>query len=209
MKREFALILSTAVMSAALMLPGSAYGESDPTGAGQAEAQQMVSARVALKEDINAIKAKQGDEIRTTLAHKVALKDGTELPAGTVILGVIAEDDMQQSGTSKLALNFDKAELKDGKVIPIKATILGIYPPESEDMEGRPVEPGDQETGNWAGHPLAVDQVGALQGFDMHSQIASDNSGVLVSAKKHDVKLRWGSEIALAIAAQPSSAAGE
>jgi hypothetical protein len=215
MKREIAITFSAALMSVALLVPGSACAQDDSSAqtvqdnAGQALAQHMVGARVALKEDINAAKAKPGDQVRTALAHKVTLKDGTELPAGTVILGVIAKDDMEQSGTSKLALNFDRAQLKNGTVVPIKATILGIYPPESQDLSGYPVAPGDQETGDWANHPLAVNQIDALPGVDLHSRVAGGNSGVLVSSSKHDVKLHWGSEISLAIAPQSSSAAGE
>jgi hypothetical protein len=217
MKREIAMTFSATVMSVALLLPGSVLAQnnqSDPAAqtaqdqAGQALAQQMVGARVALKEDLNAAKVKPGDQVRTTLAHKILLKNGTELPAGTVILGVISTDDMQQSGTSKLALNFDRAQLKDGTIVPIKATMLGVYPPESEDASGRPVAPGDQETGDWANHPLAVNQVDALPGVDLHSRIAGTNSGVLVSSKR-DVKLHWGSEISLAIAPQAAVTAGE
>jgi hypothetical protein len=49
-----------------------------------------------------------------------------------------------------------------------------------------------------------VDQLNALSGVDLHSKIASNNSGVLVSTKNDDVKLRAGTEFALAIAEQPN-----
>lgn len=195
MNRVAALSLSFATLSIAVLAPALVQAQS-----GSSEAMQMVSARVALKQNIDADKVKPGDRIRAALSAKVSLKDGTELPAGTTILGVVTTDDMQLKGTSKLALNFTQAVLKDGKVIAIKATILGIYPPESQDMNGNPVTPGDQEHGNWAGHPDDVDEVGALPGVDLHSKIASSNSGVLVSTSKHDMKLRWGSEFALAVA---------
>ncbi len=201
MKREAALSLSFATLSMVVFIPAilQAQTAANPQ-AGSSEALQMVAARVALKQNVDAQKVKQGDQIRTTLAGKVELKNGTELPAGTTILGVVATDDMQLKGTSKLALNFTKAELKNGKVIPIKATILGVYPPESEDANGNPVTPGDQERGNWSGHPDAVDEVGALPGVDLHSRIEGNTSGVLVSTSKHDMKLKWGSEFALAVA---------
>jgi hypothetical protein len=195
MKREALIALSVAAVSMAMLLPNATQAQS-----GENQTAQMVSARVALKQEVNADKVKQGDQIRTTLAKKVKLANGTELPAGTVILGVVAVDDMQLNGTSKLALNFNKAELKNGTEVAIKATILGVFPPESVDAEGNPVTPGDQETGNWNGHPDSVDQIGALPGVDLHSKTASSNSGVLVSTTKHNMKLKWGSEIALAVA---------
>ena len=40
-----------------------------------------------------------------------------------------------------------------------------------------------------------------MSGVDLHSKIASMNSGVLVSTKKDDVKLKEGTEFGLAIAA--------
>jgi hypothetical protein len=203
MKREFAITLSLAAMSFALILPNSIQAQSDPgVQPGQGVALEMVSARVALKQEIDADKVKQGDQIRTTLSGKVHLKNGTELPSGTVILGVVATDDMQLSGTSKLALNFNKAELKNGTIIPIKATIVGFFPPESEDANGYPIAPGDQELDAWEQHPDSVDEIGALPGVDLHSRITSSNSGVLVSTSKHDMKLKWGSEFALAVAPQ-------
>jgi hypothetical protein len=195
MKREAFIALSVAAVSMAVLFPNATLAQSGPN-----EAAQMVSARVALKQSVDADKVKQGDQIRTALAKKVKLTNGTELPSGTVILGVVALDDMQLSGTSKLALIFNKAELKNGTVVPIKATIVGLFPPESVDADGNSVAPGDQETGNWNGHPDAVDQIGALPGVDLHSKIASSNSGVLVSTTKHNMKLKWGSEIALAVA---------
>jgi hypothetical protein len=203
MKREFAITLSLAAMSFALILPNSIQAQSDPgVQPGQGVALEMVSARVALKQEIDADKVKQGDQIRTTLSGKVHLKNGTELPSGTVILGVVTTDDMQLSGTSKLALNFNKAELKNGTIIPIKATIVGFFPPENEDTNGYPIAPGDQELDAWEQHPDSVDEIGALPGVDLHSRITSSNSGVLVSTSKHDMKLKWGSEFALAVAPQ-------
>ncbi|HEY1901821.1 MAG TPA: hypothetical protein VGG56_05290 [Terracidiphilus sp.] len=206
MKREVITTLSLAAASFVLLLPAIGRAQSNVTALdAQQEAMQMVSARVALKQNIDADKVKPGDPIRTTLSNKVHLKNGTELPAGTAILGVVAKDEMQTSGMSRLALNFNQAELKNGTTIPIKATIVGVFPPEAENADGSPVMPGDQVTDNWSSDQIAVNEIGALPGVDLHSAIASNNSGVLVSTSKHDMKLRWGSEIALAVAPQPSA----
>jgi hypothetical protein len=193
---------AVAALSAAMLMPAPALAQSsmqDQT-TGQTETLEMVSARVAVVSGLDASKAKPGDQISTRLAKKITLKDGKQLPPGTRIIGVVALDDMQMNGKSKLALNFNQAELKDGTMVPIKATIVGVYGAESQDMEGRPEAPGDQVTGTWKGHPDAIDEIGALPGVDLHSRVTSQNSGVLVSSSGHDVKLKYGTEIALAVA---------
>jgi hypothetical protein len=45
-----------------------------------------------------------------------------------------------------------------------------------------------------------VDQINVTSHVDLHSDIASDDSGVFVSAGNHNLKLPAGSEIKLAIA---------
>jgi hypothetical protein len=217
MKREATMNLSLAALLLALPFPSliQAHGQdtaslqpvpiaASPT-AGNDEAMWMVSARASLAgKDLDAKKAKPGDEFRATLRSAVQLKNGPELPAGTALVGVVATDDMQVSGDTKLALRFTKAELKDGKAIPIKATIVGVFAPESENAQGNPVAPGDQARHLWNDQSPGVDEVGALDGVDLHSKISSSNSGVLVSTSGHDVKLKWGSEIAMGIAVQGS-----
>ena len=49
---------------------------------------------------------------------------------------------------------------------------------------------------------LNIDQIGALKNVDLHSRLASQNSGVFVSTKKDDVKLMKGSRLELALAEQ-------
>ena len=44
-----------------------------------------------------------------------------------------------------------------------------------------------------------------VSGVDLHSKISSQNSGVFVSMKKNDVKLKAGSEIQFAIAPAASN----
>jgi hypothetical protein len=210
MKREFTVASSSAVLtmglflSAAVMTPSRNFAQ---TGA-QSNAADVVSAQGALTDTVDSNKTKPGDPVRVTLSNKVRLTNGTELPAGTAIIGEVSTDDMQLNGTTKLALRFTKAETKGGEVVPIKATIVGVFPPESEDISGRPITPGDEVTGSLPQHPDSVDELGALPGVDLHSNVSSSNSGVLVTATKHDVKLKRGSEIALTIA-QTATAHGE
>jgi hypothetical protein len=171
---------------------------------GRHEAMKMVPARAALDHTLDADKTKPGYEFRATLAKSVRLDNGVELPSGTMLLGRVATDDMNEAGTSKLALRFTQADLRDGQVVPIKATIVGVFKPESMNSEGYPVAPGDQVPNSWNDGTLAVDQINVLSGVDLHSRISSRNSGVFVSTKKDDVKLNSGSEMTLAIAPRNS-----
>ena len=160
----------------------------------------MVPAQAYLTRDLDAKKDHSGERFKVKLADSVQLKNGPELPKGTVLTGVVADDDMQIHAMSKLALRITKAHLKDGNVIPVKATIMGIDAPEMTDAEGYSVEPGDQVHNDWNKGTLAVDQIGVLHNVDLHSRIAGKNSGVLDSTKNDNMKLQEGTEFELAIA---------
>jgi hypothetical protein len=215
MKLHVAITVSMAAVSLVLLVPKLAAAKST-TSAQQSqnnsaqstyathEAAEMVPAQAALEETLDSRNASPGQPVRAILADTVHLKDGTELRSGTVLEGKISTDDMQENGTSKLALCLDQAHLKDGKTIPIKATIVGIYGPGSGIGvgEGYPITPGDQVANDWSRTVQGVDQIGAISGADLHSRISSQNSGVLVSTKKDDIKIKSGTEFALAIAAQ-------
>ncbi len=177
---------------------GSQMGSPGPTG--QREAMKMVRAQAELMHRLDAKKTMPGYTFKARLSKAAHLQDGTELPSGTILEGTVTQDDMQQQGKSKLALRFTQADLKDGKVIPLKATIVGIYKPQFDNEQDYPVTQGDQVPNSWTNGMLNIDQVGAMSGMDLHSKIASRNSGVLVSTKKDDVKLGQGTEFQLAIA---------
>jgi len=166
--------------------------------AGQKAAQLMKPVRAILIHELDAAKDKQGYTFKARLDQKVVLTDGTELPKNTILLGKVTQDDMQQNGLSKLALRFDTAELKDGKVVPVRASIVGYYSPGSMETA---VGNGEnaQMPNSWTSMTTQTDQVDALNGVDLHSRIASNNSGVFVSTKKDDVKLPAGSELQFAI----------
>ena len=166
-----------------------------------APAMRMVPARAALNGALVASKVKAGDEFRATLAEKVQLQNGPKLPAGTVLIGQISTDDTNQAGTSKLALRFTSAKLKDGQTVPIKATIVGILDTGLANEDTYRLTPSDQVPATWNDGTLVIDQVDAMSGVDLHSKIASQNSGVFVSTKDN-IKLVKGGELELAIAQQ-------
>lgn len=208
-------LLSAAAFAAVFLMPPGASAQSTSnskmndnsqqsamTSSGTSEAKDMVPAEAALARTLDAKDAKPGQAFEAKLASKVHLKDGQTLPRGTVLVGKVGQDDMNESGKSKLALCIDQARLKDGKTIPLKATIVGVYGPQAGDADtvDYQVASGDQEPNNWSRSITQVDQIGALSGVDLHSKIGSQNSGVLVSTKKDDIKLKTGTELALAIA---------
>jgi hypothetical protein len=205
-------ILAVATVALVLPLFASSQNSQDQStqsaGAritGHREAIRMTRARAELMRPLDAKKDQSGSDVQAKLKQKVRLIDGTELPDGTILIGRVGVDDMQQQGMSKLALIFNQAQLKDGKTIPVKATIVSIFPPEMTNSEGYPVTAGDQVPNSWTDGTLRVDQVDAIPGVDLHSRISSKNSGVFVSTKKDDVKLKEGSEIQFAIGPGKSS----
>ncbi len=205
MRTKGIIAVSIALTTAALLYPSLAGAQNSASGPAnspraQAAASQMVPAEATLDKPIDARKAHPGEEFKATLSGTVQLKNGTELPRDTVLVGTIAADQMQSGGTSTLALRFTKAQLKDGKIIPIRADIMGIAGPNNGDptqsyFTSYNITP-------WDGATTRVDEPRAISGFDFHGRIGGQDSGLFESTKKDEIKLSAGSQIALAIAAQ-------
>lgn len=227
MKRSIRKVLTVTAVSVALGLPGAVFCQvgvaptqpeqkpqtSPPdhpaTVEGRVDAQNMVRGSVALTRSMDAKKDRDGSQFEAKLTRTVHLKSGKKLDKGTVLVGMVANDDMQESGRSKLAVRFTEAKLGNGETIPIKATIIQVYPPVGLTADGSPLpdESGpaydlDDHANEWNSRQLDVDQIGALRNVDLHSRLASQNSGVFVSTKSDDVKLMKGSQFELAIAEQ-------
>ena len=199
--------ISLAALSVAFVIPLAAQSSNtsnqptsnQTTSTWRAEADQMVPTRAAIDRTLDAKNSKPGTEFTARLPRKVHLKDGTELPAGTVLVGQVAVDDLNESGQSKLALCIDQAKLKDGKTIPVKATIVGVYAPGAGAWTPYDIAPGDQVPNDWSNGTRQVIQPNVFRGVDLHSRITSKNSGVLVSTREDDIRLKRGTELALAI----------
>ena len=188
--RSYSKTLAIAAVISALSLPALAQSMQASTDLSATNlAAKMVPANAMLTRTLSADKDQPNSEVKAVLNGKVTLSDGTVLPSNTTLIGEITEDDMQQQGTSKLALRFTRAQLKNGKTVPIKVTIVDITPPGSDPYAFN----------DWTDQTLEIDQVRALTDVDFHSMISSANSGVFVSTKKHNVKVPGGSELQLAI----------
>ena len=188
-------IISALSMPALAQSPsgtGSQNTQASADSAGASEAAQMVSAIATLPHTLDADKDDLDSTFEAELDHKVTLSNGTVLPAHTMLNGKITRDDMQAAGKSEFALRFDQAQLKNGKTVPIKATIVDIARPSSNTD-------GYATSNDWTSQTLTVEQLDAVSGVDLHSEIASNDSAVFVSTKKHDVKVPAGTELKLAI----------
>jgi uncharacterized lipoprotein YbaY len=192
----FSKTLALAAVISALSMPVLAQSASGPgsqsTQASANEAAQMIPALATLPHTLDADKDHLDSTFEAELSRKVTLSNGTVLPSHTMLTGKITRDDMHAGGTSEFALRFDQAQLKNGKTVPIKATIVDIKHP-SFDIDD------SAASNDWTDKTLTVEQVNVFSGVDLHSEIASNNSAVFVSNKKHDVKVPAGSELKLAI----------
>jgi hypothetical protein len=170
------------------------------------EAAKMVAATGSFTSVIDSQKTPPGSQFRVKVDKKIHLLNGPELPAGTMLVGQVVNDDTQSGTTAKLALNFTEADLKNGQKVPIKATIIKIYKlpdPAHVDDYSVSVIPLD-----WTPTTINVDQTGVLSGVDFHSSIDGPNSGVFVSTKKDNIKLspQYGVELAIAPGDQQQAA---
>lgn len=203
MKLKPILTLSLAVVSLVLLCPKGVQAQessNDPSAMTSSNTgtntnsieQQMVPAEAALKGTLDAKKVQAGDHVEAVLTGKVHLKNGTELPRGTALIGKIATDHMHP-GSSKLTLRFTEAKLKDGRQVPIQAAIVGVQPPATGPNSIATISENP-----WDGKTIQFDDEGVMSGVDLHSRINGQNSGTFVSDKK-DVKLTNGSQLALVI----------
>jgi hypothetical protein len=182
----------TAVISA-ISIPALAQSvQASADSVGATEAAQMVAALATLPHALDADKDHLDSTFEVELSHKVTLSNGTVLPSHTVLNGRVTRDDMQATGKSEFALRFDQARLKNGKTVPIKATIVDI-------ARSSPDTDGYASSNDWTSQTLTVEQLNAVSGVDLHSEIASNDSVVFVSTKRHDVKVPAGTELKLAI----------
>jgi hypothetical protein len=159
----------------------------------------MVPAEAKLVEPLDQKKAQVGQTLHATLSEKVQLKNGTELPKGTLLVGTVAANEQNPAGGSKIVLRFTAAQLKDGKIVPVKVTIVGVDAPGDE---------ADPLMNAWSQKAGAIELRNVFAGVNFQSDTASNDSGSFVSSGKTQVKLLKGSEFSLAIGAQQDAQGG-
>ena len=167
------------------------------------DAAEMVPARAYLQKTIDAESTYAGQQFRVRLGQNVQLKNGPDLPRGTVLVGRVTQD-RRGADYVMLALRFTQARLRTGKTVPIKAMMVSISQPHSMYIGARRGPARDL----WNPHIYQVDQIGAAHGADMLSTITGKNSAIISSDKQNDVWINRGSLIDLAIARQPQGYQG-
>jgi len=200
MKMQNSLLLS--LSSACLIFVGAqlsgAQGPAtgtDSTADGNHITAGLVPAEVELTKTLDTRNDQPGATFKAELRSAVRLKDGTELPKGTLLEGKVAASDDKGKSGSQLSLMFTDAKLKGGKVIPIEATIVGLADP----AIGTDTNSAYDGPTPWNGSTTQFDLTGALNNLDLHSTIGGDTSGTLVASGKSNVKISSGSRLSLAL----------
>ena len=116
-----------AIASVVLTAPRLLLAQGQAAPAAEASSPEI---HAVLEKIVHPKKAKVGDEVVARMTAATKLKDGTDLPKGTHIIGKVTEVKMKadKEGPSKLGLLFDKAQLKDGKEIPITMALVSVAP---------------------------------------------------------------------------------
>jgi len=107
--------------------------------------------------------AKTGDVITAKTLKATKLKDGTEIPKGSTLIGRVAmiRSKKAGSGNSLLAFRFDQIEPKGSAAIPIRGLVVAIGPARSpKNLFG-------------ANSVMARDGTGSSNGIDPNSGLGS------------------------------------
>jgi hypothetical protein len=158
-------------------------------------AQQMVPANAELTRTLNSQDDQRGATIEARLDGTVYLKNGTELPHGTMLIGHVTADRTMSDDASRVSLRFTEAKPKDGAAIPIEATIVDLSGP-PELTENVATYDGPLP---WNGRLLQFDDIGVMSHVNLLSRIGGANSATLVAANPRDMKLQMGSRMSLAL----------
>jgi hypothetical protein len=129
LRNQFVSSICLAVASVAFVAFAQQFSaaQSQPAASPQAASPEI---HAVLEKLVHPKKIKVGDPVSARMTDPTKLKDGTELPKGTHLVGKVTEVRLKadKEGPSKLGLLFDKAQLKDGKEIPIAMALVSVAP---------------------------------------------------------------------------------
>ena len=119
--------LLLAVVAAFVAIPQVSFAQSQAAAAPPPASPEI---HAVLEKLVHPKKVKVGDQVSARMTEPAKLKDGTELPKGTHIVGKVTEIKLKadKEGPSKLGLLFDKAQLKDGKGVPLTMALVSVAP---------------------------------------------------------------------------------
>src|SRR3974377_1104798 len=126
---------SLILLFSSLLLSIGALGQAaapPPAAAAQNAGSQQFANRVFAEFDklVHAKRVKVGDSVTAHLTAPAKMRDGTELPKGSKLVGSITELKVKadSEGPSKLALLFNKVVTKDGKEVPVQLALVTVAP---------------------------------------------------------------------------------
>ncbi len=130
----YPIIPRTAVISFVAVLSAVALGQAPapvtapPTTAQAAPFDNRVFAQ--FDKLVHVKRVKVGDVVTAHLTEPAKMRDGTELPKGTKLVGTITEVKVKSDneGPSKLGLLFTKAAPKNGPEIPVELALVTLAP---------------------------------------------------------------------------------
>jgi hypothetical protein len=204
------LLIATAVLSAATILPSSSLAQQAVASRGNASTgvvsseSKAVPAKAVLSDYLSSKSTKVGEPVAAKLTNDIRLNDGTILSRGTVLLGHVSQVDASKHGSNAtLTLTFDQAKTKTGAVLPGKATIYRVAQafdtaniPFSVELDGQAPVPASPDVEI---KPLNRGSVG------LRSSRTAQDSGTLIS-NGQNLTLTGGTQMLLSIASQPGAA---
>jgi hypothetical protein len=176
--------------TAVLAVSGSAVAQD------QHRTTRLVEGKAQLDSRLDTKSATQGKAVTAHLTDSIETSQGVKLPRNTRLLGHVDQVKASENGSpSTLVITFDKAQLKDGKDVPVKATIVAVSP------RGEPQEIAM----NVGSDGEVLQEPGTIAGVSLRSAVHDSSSGTLTGDHRN-IKLGFGTELVVAIAAPPAAA---
>ena len=182
------LLLAFAVVASVICNPQVSCAQ------GQAAATEPPASpeiHAVLEKIVHPKKVKVGDAVIARMTESTKLKDGTELPKGTHLLGKVTEIKLKadKEGPSKLGLLFDKAQLKDGKEIPLMMALVSV----AARWEAGGVDPVAAENkGAGAGRITQMSQAEGLSTGSAGSDTLNKGLGIRGATSVSETAMRPG-----------------
>jgi hypothetical protein len=138
--RPHAAIRFAVVFATAILLCATAFGQASAASPATTQATPPAGAQAAPQFDnrvfaefdklIHVKRVKVGDTVTAHLTAPAKMRDGTELPKGSKLVGTITELKVKSDneGPSKLGLLFTKVVPKNGAEIPIQLALVTVAP---------------------------------------------------------------------------------
>ena len=121
------LVGPLAVLAGLVALSSGGVAQNQPAAVAAPASPEI---HAVLEKMLHPKKVNVGDAVTARMTESTKLKDGTELPKGTHVVGKVTEVKAKadKEGPSKIGLLFDKAQLKDGKEIPLTMALVSVAP---------------------------------------------------------------------------------